>query len=205
MMGVYTQVRNAVPAIEAARRYGLVIDRHGRACCCFHDDANPSLSFKNRRFRCWSCGAHGDSIDLTARLLGLDAKGALRRLSADFALGLPLDKPPTASERRQAAEMEHRRDVSRRFDEWRTTALNGLCMAIRVGNMALNGIETPRDLSRLTPEQVQSVRLLPWLEDTEERLSHGTEAEQLEIFAVREEVKRICNYLNRAQKSLKTG
>ena len=44
--------------------------RHSRAgigftaLCPFHDDKNPSFEvFNDNKFRCWSCGEHGDSID----------------------------------------------------------------------------------------------------------------------------------------------
>lgn len=40
------------------------------------------MSFRNGRFRCWVCDVGGDSIDLTARLLGLDATSIAEFLSA---------------------------------------------------------------------------------------------------------------------------
>lgn len=38
------------------------------------------------RFYCFSCGATGDAVDLTARLLGLRPKEAALRLAADFGI-----------------------------------------------------------------------------------------------------------------------
>jgi DNA primase len=35
-----------------------------KALCPFHNDSRPSLDIdpKRQRYRCWSCGAHGDSF-----------------------------------------------------------------------------------------------------------------------------------------------
>ena len=92
MTDVFREVRERVSAQDAARHYGLTFDRRGWALCPFHNDKHPSMSFRNGRFRCWVCDVGGDSIDFTARLLGLDAMGAVERLNADFGLALPLHR-----------------------------------------------------------------------------------------------------------------
>ena len=50
-----------LPIEGVAERLGLRVERH-KCLCPFHDDHTPSLSFKNNKFRCWSCGESGDSI-----------------------------------------------------------------------------------------------------------------------------------------------
>lgn len=59
------------PVEEAARRLGLEVSRH-KALCPFHPDRHPSLMFHVQRniFRCFVCGAHGNTIDLVMRLRG---------------------------------------------------------------------------------------------------------------------------------------
>ena len=54
---------------DVAMRLGIEVRRH-RALCPFHTDHTPSMSLKGSRFRCWSCGAHGGTIDLTMHVLG---------------------------------------------------------------------------------------------------------------------------------------
>ena len=54
--------------------------RH-KALCPFHDDHTPSLTFKKNKFRCWSCGASGDSISLVMKVLGKDFREACRWLA----------------------------------------------------------------------------------------------------------------------------
>ena len=86
-MNLYETVKASVSVPEAAERYGLDVGRTGMARCIFHDDRHPSMKLYGDHFHCFGCGAHGDVIDLTARLLGLSSYEAARRLSLDFGLG----------------------------------------------------------------------------------------------------------------------
>lgn len=63
--------------IDVANRLGLRVVR-GKCLCPFHGDHNPSLSFKNNRFRCWACNASGDAIDLVKNIMHLSYTQALQ-------------------------------------------------------------------------------------------------------------------------------
>ena len=69
-----------LPIEGVAERLGLRVVRH-KALCPFHDDHTPSLTFKKNKFRCWSCGASGDSISLVMKALGKDFREACRWLA----------------------------------------------------------------------------------------------------------------------------
>jgi hypothetical protein len=84
-------VKSAVTARQAAEQYGLNVNRSGLACCPFHEDRNPSMKV-DERFYCFGCGATGDAVDLTSRLLGLKSKDAALRLAADFGIEVPGNK-----------------------------------------------------------------------------------------------------------------
>ena len=74
---------------SVAQRLGMKVQHH-KALCCFHNDHSPSLTFKKNKFRCWSCGASGDSISFVMKVLGkdfLDACRWLQTLSAPPCLG----------------------------------------------------------------------------------------------------------------------
>lgn len=62
--------------IDVANRLGLRVVR-GKCLCPFHGDHNPSLSFKNNRFRCWACNASGDAIDLVKNIIHCSFSEAL--------------------------------------------------------------------------------------------------------------------------------
>ena len=57
-----------LPIEGVAERLGLRVERH-KCLCPFHDDHKPSLTFKGNRFKCWSCGESGGTIDLVMKLL----------------------------------------------------------------------------------------------------------------------------------------
>ena len=91
-MTPFDEIRERVSARQAAEHYGLPITRN-KTNCIWHNDRNPSLSFKDGYCKCFSCGAGGSSIDLVMQLHGLSALEAAKRLNADFALGLDVDAP----------------------------------------------------------------------------------------------------------------
>ena len=81
-------------------------------CCPFHDDRHPGMKLNEDYFYCFGCGATGDVVDFTARLLDLSAYEAAQRLAADFGL-----------------------DTSRRVSQLRQDEL--LCINVRSGYLHL--------------------------------------------------------------------
>ena len=91
-MNIFETVKAAVTLRQAADHYGLKTNRSGMVCCPFHDDRHPSMKLNEDYFYCFGCGATGDVVDFTARLLGLSAYEAAQRLATDF--GLDTSRPP---------------------------------------------------------------------------------------------------------------
>ena len=94
-MDLFTQIKMAVSVKEAAEYYGLEVNRGNMVCCPFHADRTPSMKLNEDYFYCFGCGAHGDVIDLAARLFGLSSYDAAKKLAYDF--GIDPDKPPAAA------------------------------------------------------------------------------------------------------------
>ena len=92
-------IKATVAPVDAARQYGMTVQRNGMALCPFHNDTHPSMKLYDDHFYCFACGAHGDVIDLTAKLLGLNFKEAVHRLAVDFGIS-PNDDPPAAMPQR---------------------------------------------------------------------------------------------------------
>lgn len=118
MGALFDGVRENVTALEAAKRYGLSVNRYGKALCPWHDDKHASLSFDTRtgRCKCFSCHAGGTCIDLTAKLLNVSILEAATQLNADFALGLDdTTRPARDSPRvmRKQQDVEHRQALIR--------------------------------------------------------------------------------------------
>ena len=195
---LFRAVREAVDARDAAERYGLRLDRAGRALCPFHNDHHPSMSFKHGRFRCWACGAAGDCIVLTARLLGLTPVEALGRLNTDFGLGLPLHREPTAQERKAAERRRKADEEQRAFAAWREEFIIRLNNCIRV---ALDILRGGKPLEELNDFEVVAVQRAAWFEFLADALQDGTEAEQMRIYANRKEAERWMKIAESADKS----
>ena len=70
-MNVFATVKTSINTREAAARYGVEVNRHGKALCPFHNDRHPSLFVDDDHYHCYACGEHGDVIDFTAKLFGL--------------------------------------------------------------------------------------------------------------------------------------
>lgn len=87
---VFVEIVRRVPAVEAARLYGVAVDRRGLALCPFHAEDTPSCRFYpgDRGFYCFGCGAGGDVLTFAEKLLGLSPIEAARKIDADFGLGL---------------------------------------------------------------------------------------------------------------------
>lgn len=85
-MNLYEAVKGTVKPRMAAEHYGLKVKHSGMTCCPFHDDRNPSLKLNEDYYYCFGCGAHGDVIDLTAKLLGVGNYEAAKRLVTDFGI-----------------------------------------------------------------------------------------------------------------------
>ena len=69
-----------LPIEGVAERLGLQVTRH-KCLCPFHDDHHASMSFKNNKFKCWSCDESGDTIKLAMKVLGKDFLEACKWLS----------------------------------------------------------------------------------------------------------------------------
>ena len=90
-MNLFEAVKAAVTPRMAAERYGLPIQQGSMVCCPFHADRTPSMKLNEDYFYCFGCGAHGDVIDLAARLFNLSGYDAAKKLATDF--GMTEQKP----------------------------------------------------------------------------------------------------------------
>ena len=94
-MSIFETVKDNVSLREVTQRYGIEVNRHGKALCPFHNDRHPSLYVADDHYYCFACGEHGDVIDFVGRLFQLSPYDAVRKLMADF--HLDPDKPPSAA------------------------------------------------------------------------------------------------------------
>ena len=83
----WDSIRARHPLASVAQRTNLQVPPSGRAMvrCPLpdHDDSTPSmqLDLNRNRYRCYGCGAHGDVIQWTRDLYGVNAVDAIRILT----------------------------------------------------------------------------------------------------------------------------
>ena len=96
-----------LPIEGVAERIGLRVSRH-KSLCPFHADHHPSMSYnrRNNTFRCFVCGAHGDTIALVMRYLGKDFMEACRWLANENNIILTEYKPSEKEEKECAFNPE---------------------------------------------------------------------------------------------------
>ncbi len=189
MTDIFRETRERVTALDAARFYGIPIDRKGWARCPFHPDKNPSMSFKGERFKCWACGASGDSIDFVGRLFGLDNIDAVRRLNEDFRLSMPIGRKPTKEEKQAARRQRELTDTYQEFEAWRVNFINTLNIAIRASYKPF------KDWDSLSSGQALALRWQPALEYWADTLSFGNMAQQMGIFRDGKGVQDLCKQI----------
>ena len=126
-MKLFSDVKTHINTQEAARQYGLEINRYGKALCPFHNDRHPSLYVADDHYYCYACGEHGDVIDLTARLFDLSLYEAAKKLAYDF--GISQDKPRNDIRRKKNEAQQLREnerlcflrltEYQKRLQEWK--------------------------------------------------------------------------------------
>lgn len=123
-MNLFEAVKASVTARQAAERYGIEIDRTGKACCIFHDDRHPSMKV-DERFHCFACGADGDAIDLTAQLFGIGLKEAAAQLAADFQIAY--DEKRGGRGPAKAGSIKARKSLIKRLKNYQNETYRVLC------------------------------------------------------------------------------
>lgn len=189
MTDVFAEVRERVTAKEAATRYGLEIKRDF-ARCVFHGEKTASLHFHDGGFYCFGCHAGGSSIDFTARLFGLDAVGAVRRLNEDFVLNLPVDQPATPEDREKARKRKETAELHAQFERWRMDTVNRLNACYRHAHRLKQSIT---DLSALSDRDVLALKYQTTFEYWADLLTDGTAAQQMTLYRQRKELRTLTD------------
>ena len=100
---MYESIKAAVTARQAAESFGLTVNRSGMATCPFHEDHTPSLKL-DQRYYCFGCGATGDVIDFTSRLMNLSNSNAAQTLAERFGIN-PESQTVITPKRNQAVPL----------------------------------------------------------------------------------------------------
>ena len=168
-MDLFTQIKMAVSVKEAAEYYGLEVNRGNMVCCPFHADRTPSMKLNEDYFYCFGCGAHGDVIDLVARLFNLSSYDAAKKLAADF--GITEQKPSVLT--------KLKRSKSQAELESRSFRVLGDYLQILQDWKAHCAPQSPEDA--IDPHYAEACHMLERIENMLDILTCGTPKERAEV------------------------
>lgn len=184
-MGTLDQVKARVSARQAAERYGVDVNRAGKARCIWHSpDAHPSLSFKDGYCHCFTCGRGGSSIDVVMQLYGLSVADAAGKLNEDFSLGLSYSKP-TAGAYRHSVQDKVLTDA---FSKWVFHAVQTLTAYFRLLHWAEIHLAPATMGDSLHPLFAEAITEKQRAWDYLEILEHGNTNEQIRFFKTGKDV-----------------
>jgi len=196
-MNVFGTVKASINTREAAARYGVEVNRHGKALCPFHNDRYPSLFVDDDHYYSYACGEHGDVINFTAKLYGLSLYDAAKKLAYDF--GITQDKPPTKA----MQEKQNRKSEAQRLRENEKLCFSALMEYYKFLQewMVLYAPRTPED----TPHErfVQACHRLPYVEYLVDLLIMGDSYERTEVIDMMmtdSKLNKLKEYLKKQRK-----
>ena len=101
MPPISQMIKERLTCHEFLTGVGVHVDRCGKVKCPFHGERTASLKVyedPKRGWHCFGCGAGGSVIDLAILWYGEPYKETVKRINADFNLGLPMERPLSAEE-----------------------------------------------------------------------------------------------------------
>ena len=104
-----------------AEGYGFKVSASGSICCPFHADKSPSCKVYDgdRGWWCFVCNEGGDVIDFVAKYFEISAEDAVKKINADFSLGL-VESQGTPCESKWATQAKKRmqEESLREAEQW---------------------------------------------------------------------------------------
>ena len=196
-MNVFGTVKASINTREAAARYGVEVNRHGKALCPFHNDRHPSLFVDDDHYYCYACGEHGDVIDFTAKIYGLKLYEAAQKLAYDF--GITQDKPPTKA----MQEKQNKKSEAQRLRENEKLCFSALMEYYKLLQewMVLYAPRTPEDAQH--DRFVQACHDLSYVEYLVDTLIGGDSYERTEVIDMMmtdSKLKKLQEYLKKHRK-----
>src|SRR3989304_3795967 len=127
--------------LDVVQAEGLELKQRGRslwALCPFHSEVTPSFCVDQERqhWKCFGCGASGDSIDFIMKLKRISFPDALRYL------GISGDSREIKSDPLKLKK----RELIEKFKEWCCNYTKYLCERLRVCNQIDSLVKTSDDL-----------------------------------------------------------
>jgi len=198
-MDIFTEIKSAVSLEEAASFYGINYNNNKMCCCLFHKDRHPSMKLNKDYYYCFSCGAHGDVINIVQQLYNLSPIDAAKKICLDFNLNPKSDihNSPSIVAQNQK-EIEHKNELERAFAKNRRDALfilheyHGLLLKWK-----RELVPDDMNLNNANPLFLEALNNFDRIDAMIDELTYGTMKEQIDfIKTFDKEVSKIEKRIN---------
>ena len=205
-MNIFSEVKDAVSARDAASFYGLKISRNGMCLCPFHNDKNPSMKVE-KNFYCFGCQAKGDVIDFVRMLFNLNAKEAAIKLINDFGLQVDTQKKESEKEKneriRRTKEKVYKENVQYAYEtELKRfhSKISDFLLIFREWDREKTPTKEQWEENKVDEKYIVAVNCIERLEYILDILESNNDEEKFEIFKQR---KGIIEYYERRATEIK--
>ena len=178
-----SELKNNIDLASVVSSSGVELKRSGTShvgLCPFHTEKTPSFFiFRDNRFKCFGCGAHGDVIDFAQKMYGLSFPDALKHLGIEQGRITP-------EMQRDIEKRKRRAELVRRFRDWEQLyCIDVSDLWFQTKKLMKAGIP-PDDTELYTP----LFHMLPIWEYHRDILINGTDEDKYKLYQEAQENER---------------
>ena len=193
-MNIFEQVKNALDIISVAEMYGVNVVNGTKALCPFHDDTNPSMSFKDDICTCWVCVKTFDCIGLVSELFDLKPLEAVKKLIQDFGLNIAIGQPVSKD---YINQINKEKELISLFDKWEKDAFITVTDYLHLlNNWKQQYAPTKEEFmsGSINEKYVETCHKIDYIEYLTDVFIYGSYKDKIELYKThRNEVKIIGN------------
>lgn len=197
-MNIFEQTKSLLDIISVSEKYGINVINGTKALCPFHNDTNPSMSFKNDICTCWVCNETFDCIGLVSKLFNLTPIESVKKLNQDFKLGLKIGQPIPHETIRK---IEQENELLKLFDKWEHESFIILTDYLHLLNNWKQQYSPTKDdfiKDKINKKYLEACYNLDYIDYLTDVFINGTYKDKVELYKThRKEIEKIGNKIRK--------
>lgn len=197
-MNIFQQVKSLLDIISVSEKYGINVINGTKALCPFHNDTNPSMSFKGDICTCWVCNETFDCIGLVSKLFNLTPMESVKKLNQDFKLGLKIGQPIPHE---AIKKIEQENELLKLFDKWEHEAFIILTNYLHLLNNWKQQYSPTKDdfiKDNINEKYLEACHNFDYIDYLTDVFISGTYKDKVELYKThRKEIEKIGNKIRK--------